>query len=339
MSGLDSLFSMGSAGSFDMGSAGDFLPTSNLVGDLGWMNSMSTPSLPLPESVTGLDWMGDMRTPNFLDNLWENAKSNPLGAVATALGAYGAYKDSKATVPPGTLNAVEQLMMKGDLLNKYTPQPVSYKQPVAKDPRRYMQSYDLNGNATSNSMNAGTVSDTYKSVLGRAPDVGGAAFWENNMNNLGMQGHQLERALWSSPEAQVNRQFQGVLGRRPEFEALNYWNAELSRDPNRQDALRESLLAGPENAVNSLYREELGRDPDREGQDYWMRMMNTKGMGPEDVRLALRASPEYKAKPAPTTAAPVAGIAAGAPAPGSDPTGFYRPGKLGGLSVYNEEFK
>lgn len=343
MSGLDSLFSMGSAGDFDFGSAGDYLPTSNLIGGTDWMNTMSTPSMPLPESVTGLDWMGDMRTPNFWDNLkgqfssiGENAMKNPLGSLATALGAYGAYKDSKAGIPAGTVNAVEQLMMKGDAQNAYTPKPVAYKMPTAKDPRRYMQTYDLEGNATNNGMNAGAVSDLYKQVLGRAPDTGGAKFWENNMNTLGMTPEQLEMELYSSPEAKVRRTFQSVLGRAPDFQSMNYWNQELIGDPNRRDELRGSLLAGPENAVNSLYRGELGRDPDREGREYWMHMMNDKGLTAEDVRNELRKSPEYNAKPA-APATPTPGLAAGAQ--GAQPAAFYRPGKLGGLSVYNEEFK
>lgn len=338
MSGLDSLFSMGSAGNFDFGSAGDYLPTSQLIGGTDWMSEISTPNLPMPESVVGLDWMSGVKEPGFLDNLFNNVKKNPLGAVAAGLGAYDAYK--QGTSGGSGVNAVDKLMMKGDLNNKWTPEPVQYKKPVALDPRRYMQTYDLEGNATNNAANAGTVSDLYKQVLGRTPDSGGSRFWENNMNTLGMTPEQLEMELYGSPEAKVRRTYQGVLGRAPEFHAMNYWNQELINDPNRQDELRGSLLAGPENAVNSLYRGELGRDPDREGREYWMHMMNDKGLTAEDVRNELRKSPEFLARtPATPTPAPAQGIAAGAPAPGGDTTGFYRPGKVGGLSVYNEDFK
>lgn len=306
------------------------------LGSLDWMDSVQPTSMPMPSGVGdlftdfssgpkgGLSGLWDNLTNQF-SNIGKNAVANPLGALAAGLGAYGAYKEGKPVDTSGYVNAVDKLMMKGDMQNKWTPEPVKYNKPVALDPRRYVQTYDMDGNATFNNINAGTVSDLYKQTLGRTPDSGGAKFWENNMNTLGMTPEQLEMELWGSPEARVRRTYQGTVGRAPEFHAMNYWNDRLKGNPNDQETLRSSLLAGPENAVNSLYREELGRAPDREGRDYWMNRMNN-GLDANGVRSSLRASPEFAALKK--------------PAPVATPTAVAPPVRsVGGLGkYYGEEF-
>lgn len=308
--------------------------------NLDWMNSISVDPMPMPTGVGdlftdfssapqgGLAGMWDNLTNQF-SNIGNNISKNPLGALAAGLGMYGAYKEGKPVDTSGYVNAVDKLMMKGDMQNQWTPEPVKYNKPVALDPRRYVQNYDLDGNASFDTINAGTVSDLYKQTLGRTPDAGGARFWEERMKTVGLTPEQLEMQLWDSPEARVRRTYQNVLDRGPSHGDLNEWFQKVGVDPNQEEVLRTSLLNSPDNAINSLYREELKRNPDREGLDYWKRRMEA-GVPVQGIRDSLRASPEYGAL---QKASPV-------PNPPATPTAVSLPPRsIGALNRYNTEYE
>lgn len=251
---------------------------------------------------------GSSGSGSFIDNLMkqfgsigDNAKNNPLGALSSALGAYNSFKESTAG-SGNSLNAVQQLMLKGDLANDYTAQPVKYGRPVAYDPRRYMQSYDKNGNATNDLANQGAVGDMYKRVLGRNADQGGEQFWSNSMDN-GMTGYQVADMLNKSPEKQIQNLYQQELKRLPDFGGMNYFNEGMSKNGMTANDVRTTMRSSPEYLINNLYEQDLGRTPDVEGMDTWTRAIKN-GMTPDQLREQIRGSEEYKKRQGALSAIP-----------------------------------
>lgn len=183
---------------------------------------------------------------NLLDQfgkIKDNAVKNPLGALATALGAYGGLKESTGG-NGNSVNAVDQLMMKGQLQNAFTPQPVAYGKPVAHDPRRYMQQYNEDGTVKQD--HAGDISDLYKEVLGRGPDEAGADYWNQTMAKTGMTPDQLKHELFGSNEAQVNNAYHSLLGRGADYGGMQYWMNALNNHTIDPATMQQYIKDSPE---------------------------------------------------------------------------------------------
>lgn len=318
MSGFDDFWSGGSPfDSFNI-DTGSIAPSSSNIGDV-FSGFSAGPA-------SGLSGLWDNLTGQF-KNIGQNVINNPLGALAAGLGAYGSYRENTGgKIPEGTLDAVQQLMLKGDAQNAYTPQPVKYNQPVARDWRHFKQSFDLDGNATNTSRNQALTNEAYQKILGRDADVGGMKFWSGNMDNHGMDRAEMERELFLSPERSVKDAYKDVLGRQPDFNGKHYWMQRIAAGA-RPDEVRAAMGGSVENGINSLYREELGRTGDLLGVEFYRDALN-RGMTMDQLRQELRNSPEAKARqPAPAAPA-TGGLAAANPAPGVPTAVAPRPGKI-----------
>lgn len=302
---------------------GSTIPINPSVGEL-YTNFSAGPA-------TGLSGLWDNFT-GQLGQIGQNAIKNPLGALAAGLGAYGTYRENTGgKIPEGTIDAVDQLSLKGDLQNAWKPEPVQYKTPVARDSRHYIQSYDLEGNHDNRSRNAAHVSDTYKSVLGREADAGGARFWEDVMNNKGMRPDQLWETMKDSPEFMVNRAYEQALGRRSDFDGGNYWQGVVKEHGLGLHDLKNTFGNSDEAAIKSTYNSALGRPADEDGLEYWYHQLRN-GANREDVLANIRNSPEALKRAAPQPApapAPVGGgLTQANPAPGVPTAVAPRPGKI-----------
>lgn len=278
---------------------------SDTFGDTNYFDTLFSNLGSLQDSGDSQGFMGALM--KQFGNLGENAKKNPIGALNSLLGAYGSYREATGgEIPPGMLNAVDKLMMEGDMRNAYTPQPVAYKNPVARDSRHFIQSYDKDGNATQESRNDALTNDMYQKVLGRNADVGGLKHWSGVMDK-GMTSGQLSDQLSLSPENQINKAYRDLLGRNPDFDGQNFFTDQMNKGL-RPDQLRNALTQSPEMQMGHIFRQELGRNPDAEGLAFYSDALK-RGMTMDDLQAALRNSPEglKRAAPAP------------APAPGPAP--------------------
>lgn len=296
-------------------------------GDMSWMDSIQSSGSSGPSitdvfsnfSSSGGSSSGGSFWNNLLGQLGkagDNAKQNPLGALSSLLGAYGSYQESQGgEIPPGMLNAVDQLMMKGDTLNAYTSQPVAYKNPVARDFRHYIQSFDKEGNATQESRNDALTNDAYQQILGRNADVGGLEHYSGVMDDKGMTSDMLKKILRESSEFKVNDAYKNTLGRPADFHGFNFYKDAMDNRGLSLADLRNTMLNSTENAVNAVYLDQLGRRADPEGLEFYQNQLNN-GLGIDAFKSAIAGSPEavkYKASKAPaapstpTAIAPPAG--------------------------------
>jgi hypothetical protein len=140
----------------------------------------------------------------FLDNLFKqlgnvgsNAAKNPLSAIASALGAYGALRNATGHAP-SDLGLVDQLMQKGQAQMNSAPMS-AHPFINAKDPRFFTQNYDAKTGAATPIGPDPMISDTYKALLHRAPDTPGADWWKQQLAG-GATPDQFKQALLSSDE-------------------------------------------------------------------------------------------------------------------------------------------
>jgi hypothetical protein len=128
---------------------------------------------------------------------------------------------------------------------------------------------NINQTDGSNATAAGAsdpISGLYQSVLGRAPDAGGLAYWQQQLAN-GVPLATIQQQFQASPEANKNTVaptastntstasdpisglYQSVLGRAPDASGLAYWNQQLASGKSIQD-IKAALQASPEAATN-----------------------------------------------------------------------------------------
>ena len=109
------------------------------------------------------------------------------------------------------------------------------------------------------------ISQLYQSILGRAPDAAGLAYWKNQLAN-GVPLATIQQQFQATPEAkaranqtggaatsgggdQISALYQSVLGRTPDANGLAYWNQQLASGKSIQD-IKAALQASPEAATN-----------------------------------------------------------------------------------------
>jgi tape measure domain-containing protein len=76
--------------------------------------------------------------------------------------------------------------------------------------------------------NQNAIAQIYQNVLGRDPDAGGLAYYQNQMNQ-GKTSGQIEDTIRKSNEYRLQQLYQSILGRRGDAEGLAYWSRELDR--------------------------------------------------------------------------------------------------------------
>ena len=147
------------------------------------------------------------------------------------------------------------------------------------------------------------VTHYYRSILRRAPDAGGKAFWESEANrvaNLGANVNEVWYAMaqtfyFSAEYTSFNRTNTGFVtdlyvtfyNRQPDSGGLNYWVGNLSSGMPREVVLAEfmfstefgnfaqAIFGNPSvraelNMVSDFYRGILSRLPDDSGFNFWI---------------------------------------------------------------------
>jgi hypothetical protein len=125
-------------------------------------------------------------------------------------------------------------------------------------------------NAQSTNQNAASsndpISGLYQSVLGRAPDAGGLAYWKQQLAN-GVPLATIQQQLQASPEAQ-------------------------QKTATTTNTATQTTAADP---ITGLYKSVLGREPDAGGKAYWQSQLNS-GKSLQAIQAEMQASPEGMAR-------------------------------------------
>jgi len=136
---------------------------------------------------------------------------------------------------------------------------------------------------------APTLEQVYQSVLGRAPDAEGLAFWQQQ---FGDKVNPTELASFKQAAVpELNRPYEELyqqnLGRAPDAGGLAFWQQQFGNSIDETEKQNFLKAAAPELAktqynqpaydasgnqytkVEDLYRDVLGRASDKSGLDYW----------------------------------------------------------------------
>ena len=130
----------------------------------------------------------------------------------------------------------------------------------------------------------GEVAALYQSILGRAPDAAGAAYWAGS----GLSASQIANAISSSPEAQVKQVFEQQLGRAPDTGGAQYYQSQVDSGRSIADISKEIAQSKEgqkidKQAATSAYRQALGRNPEPEGLQYWLSTAQAYGLTQKEL--------------------------------------------------------
>ena len=159
------------------------------------------------------------------------------------------------------------------------------------------------------------VEQLYTSILGRAPDTGGAEYWQQRFGdtldpdeiNTFTQAANVEIANRpaatmsagtgaapttagqipppSAPapiSAGIQSLYQDILYRAPDAGGAEYWQQRFGDTVDETERNLFMQAAKPEQQVADMYRNVLGRDPDPGGLTYWTTRIN-KGESPSQI--------------------------------------------------------
>ena len=119
-------------------------------------------------------------------------------------------------------------------------------QPVTQTatPAQTTATNTVNANANNANMsNADYINSVYQQHLNRAPDAGGASYWNNQLNTGAVNRDQLAQLVSGSDEAYINKVYNDILGRAPDESGAAYWSNQLQGGMTRDqmaDAIRSS---------------------------------------------------------------------------------------------------
>lgn len=135
------------------------------------------------------------------------------------------------------------------------------------------------------------VAALYTSVLGRAPDAGGLAYFADLVSK-GTPLSQVREALASSPEAQVRSLYSDVLGRQADLPGQKYF-ADLAIAGTPIADIRKSIAYSPESQglLENIYTTDLKRKSDAGGKQYYTDFLAGGGLL-SDVQSNVRGSEE-----------------------------------------------
>ena len=153
------------------------------------------------------------------------------------------------------------------------------------------------------------VTQQYRDMLGREPDVEGLAYWNGRLEQ-GLGPAALVASFVDSPEfAQsrlpVARLYLAALGRMPEEDGWSYWSGVRSGGVPLTD-LAVSFISTPEGRlrlgvddpdelIEALYQNVLDRSPDEEGAAYW-RSQLAAGVSRAEVVVSFAESEEFRSQ-------------------------------------------
>lgn len=167
----------------------------------------------------------------------------------------------------------------------------------------------------------GTVEDVDRLylALGRAPDIGGLAFWTNTVDGAHGSLTDVANRFATSPEfihnygslsdiAFVEQLYQNVLNRPGDTGGTQFWQGELASGVSRGQVLA-AFAESPENRTRTLstagdkndaeayrlYRTALNRTPDQGGQSFWSSTL-AQGATASQVAQSFIDSAEFQQK-------------------------------------------
>jgi uncharacterized protein DUF4214 len=166
---------------------------------------------------------------------------------------------------------------------------------------------------------AGDVDRLYSAALGRAPDVGGLAFWTNDVDGSQVPLGDVAGSFASSPEfiqhfgsladpAFVQQLYQNVLNRPGDASGAQFWQDQLASGISRGQVVL-GFAESPENETDTLatagdknnaeafrlYQATLNRAPDQAGQTFWSSALGN-GATPEQLAQGFIGSAEFQQK-------------------------------------------
>ena len=175
------------------------------------------------------------------------------------------------------------------------------------------------------------VTALYQNVLGRAPDVGGLAFWTGNLDrgaltrgaalagisesqeNKSTTARLVAAGIWDRSEAaaQVSRLYGTALSRLPDAGGLGFWTNAIEGGAARLLDVAQSFVTSAEFMatygalanrafVERVYGNTLGRPGEAEGVDFWTNTLDN-GASRAAVTIGFSESREYQARTAPDT--------------------------------------
>jgi hypothetical protein len=153
----------------------------------------------------------------------------------------------------------------------------------------------------------GYVNHLYQTVLGRAPDDGGFAFWVGQYQAYQQNpatGYSLEaiRGFFAgSAEAanynvsqQIAQYYRDILDTEPDAPGLAFWTNEYTSGNRTMANIRAAFVAYSGGAVNAAYQSILRRQADPGGLNFYMGQLGA-GSTIADVKYMLFYSPEHNA--------------------------------------------
>lgn len=102
---------------------------------------------------------------------------------------------------------------------------------------------------------ADQIAGLYQSILGRAPDASGLAFWQQQAMNGTSMGA-ISSAIANSPEAKVRDLYKSVLGRTGEQSGVDFWTKQLSAGVSL-DTIKSSFYGSDEYKNNEAKRDNI----------------------------------------------------------------------------------
>jgi soluble cytochrome b562 len=143
----------------------------------------------------------------------------------------------------------------------------------------------------------GEVAALYDSVLGRAPDAAGLAFWTNS----GLSTAEIAKALAASPEAIVNQVYQEQVGRRPDEGGAAYYQSQINSGKTAADIAAEinRSLEGTNfdtQTIESAYNRNLRRTAEQEGFQFWLSAAQANPMTQKQLMDAITEAAEGREK-------------------------------------------
>jgi hypothetical protein len=135
------------------------------------------------------------------------------------------------------------------------------------------------------------VAALFTSVLGRAPDAGGLAYYADLVNK-GATLAQVQQSLASSPEAQVRAAYSDVFGRSADAAGQKFYADQAIAGTPMAD-IRKSLAYSPEaqGLIENIYTTDLKRASDTGGKQYYTDLLAGGGLL-SDVQKSVQASTE-----------------------------------------------
>jgi Domain of unknown function (DUF4214) len=131
------------------------------------------------------------------------------------------------------------------------------------------------------------VTSLYQSVLNRAPDAAGLAFWVSQITGESYQD--VATAFWQSPEhrsLEVGSYYQTLLNRSPDAAGLAFWVNEMTSGAMGELTVQANFVTSqefqashntPGAFISALYLDFLGRSPSSSEQAFWENILASDG--------------------------------------------------------------